>query len=121
MDIFDKLEFTQKWIDLGIISPEKLRGLEAEWHKGEDTNTEHYRWQVFKEYLASKEKFEAETLKELYKLGENDSDKMMGGAMMVEILHRKDCPLVLLENASASNERFLRKVACRKSGKEIVP
>ena len=121
MDIFHTLEFTQRWIDLGIDTPEKLTKLETEWIKGEDTNTEHYRWRAFREFMSLRKNLDAEILRELYELGKNDADCGMGGSMMVDILSHKDCPLDLLEVALNSEERFLRKIAARKLGKEFIP
>lgn len=121
MDIFRTLEFTQKWIDLGIIAPEKLVELETEWNKGEDNNPEHYRWRAFRDFMNSKEYLGAKILRELYDLGKNDADSLMGGVMMVDVLSRKDCPPDLLESALNSEEKFLRKAASRKLGKEFVP
>ncbi|HEX8247714.1 MAG TPA: hypothetical protein VF599_06065 [Pyrinomonadaceae bacterium] len=64
----------------------------------------------------------AEILKELYELGKNDLDSAMGGAMMVDILNRKDCPPDLPENAFEFRRKFfLRKVASRRLGKEFIP
>lgn len=120
MSIFHKLGFTQKWIDLGIITPEKLAEPGIQWNKSEDSNTEHYRWRAFQDFLAERKNLESETLKELYDLGKNDSDSVMGGSMMVDILNRKECPLDLLESALSSPEKFIRKVACRKLGKEFT-
>jgi hypothetical protein len=36
MDIFRELEFNPEWIDLGIVSPEKLNEIEAEWLTSDD-------------------------------------------------------------------------------------
>lgn len=121
MNIFDKLEFTKEWIDLGIVTPEKLSELEIEWNKGEDTNTEHYRWRAFRDFLSANEYLDFTTLRKLHELGENDSDFTMGSSMMVDILNRKDCPTDLLKKAYKSEEKFLRKVASRKLNKEFIP
>lgn len=121
MDIFQKLEFTRKWIDLGIVTPAKLAELEAEWNEGVDTNSEHYRWRAFRDFMNAERNLDAETLRELYELGKNDSDSAMGGAMMVDILSRRDCPPDLIESALNSEEKFLRKAASGKLGKEFIP
>jgi hypothetical protein len=111
MDIFETLEFNQDWVELGIITPEKLKRLEAEWAKGEDTNTEHYRWRAFLDFMESKGVLDENTAKALYNLGANDPDWAMGGSIMAEILRRKDCPNDLLERAAKSDRKFLRKIA----------
>ncbi|MDQ3686380.1 MAG: hypothetical protein M3430_12395 [Acidobacteriota bacterium] len=114
MGIFQTLEFSQEWIDLGIVTHGKLKQIEAEWAKGDDRNTEHYRWRAFHDFIQSKETLDADTATALYDLGANDPDYAMGGAIMAEILWRKDCPKHLLESAATSERKHLRKIADRK-------
>ena len=111
MDIFRELEFTQEWIDLGIITPAKLKQIETEWAISKDKNPEHYRWRAFLDFIESKESMDERTAKRLYNLGANDPDGAMGGSIMATILRRKDCPKDLFESASKSEEKFLRKIA----------
>ena len=111
MDLLQTLEFSQAWIDLGIITPEKIKQLEAEWAKGEDRNTEHYRWRAFREFIEAKESLDKDTAWALYNLGANDPDSAMGGSIMADVLRRKDCPKNLLESAANSERKFLRKIA----------
>ena len=111
MDILSKFEFSQEWFDLGIITPAKLEQLKAEWDTGEDTNTEHYRWRAFLDFMQSKPSLDAETARALYHLGSKDPEVNMGGSMMAHVLRREDCPKDLLEIAAKSEEKFLRKIA----------
>ena len=111
MDIFRELKFTQEWIDLGIITPAKLKQFEAQWSTGKDMNTEHYRWREFLDFIESKESLDENTARALYNLGANDPDGAMGGSIMANVLRRKDCPQDLLELAVKSEEKFLRKIA----------
>jgi hypothetical protein len=111
MDIFQTLKFNQNWIELGIITPERLNQLEAEWSQGEDTNTEHYRWRAFCDFIESKSLLDEKTARALYALGANDPDAGMGGSIMAKILQRKDCPKDLLQEAADSDQKFLRKIA----------
>jgi hypothetical protein len=111
MDIFQTLEFSQEWIELGIITPAKLEQLKAEWDTGEDTNTEHYRWRAFLDFMQSRPSLDEDTAKALYNLGSKDPEVNMGGSMMAHILRWKDCPKDLLESATKAEEKFLRKIA----------
>ena len=111
MDIFSELEFSQQWIVLGIVTPTKLRELEAKWATGEDRHTEHYRWGAFLDFVDPKLSLDPDFAKALYDLGANDPDTTMGGSMMAHILRRGDCPRDLLESAAKSERRFLRKIA----------
>lgn len=111
MDVLRQLEFSQEWVDLGIITPAKLKQIEVEWLIGEDTNPEHYRWQAFLNFMQMYEILDEHTAWKLYSLGANDPDSAMGGSMMATILRRKDCPKDLLESAAKSEEKYLRKIA----------
>jgi len=111
MDIFEALGFSREWVDLGVVTPEKLKELEAEWLKGEDRNAEHYRWRAFREFVEAQESLSEVTARALYNLGANDPDSAMGGSIMAEVLRRQDCPEDLLKSAASSDRRFLRKIA----------
>jgi hypothetical protein len=65
MDIFGKLKFTQEWIDLGIITPEKLDEIRDKWLKSDDRNTEHYRWRAFLNFSESSPLLDDTTLRRL--------------------------------------------------------
>jgi hypothetical protein len=119
MNIFNELEFNEEWIVLGIITPAKLKVLEAKWTTGEDPNTEHYRWGAFLEFVDSRQFLDADTARALYKLGANDPDTTMGGAMMAHILRRQDCPKDLLESAAKCEESFLRKIANKRLATDV--
>jgi hypothetical protein len=111
MDIFRELEFSQEWIELGVLSPAKLKQIEDEWNVSDDRNTEHYRWRVFLDFMQSQSSLEPVTARRLYELGKGDPDSVMGGSMMAHILRRKDCPEDLLRVAAQSEEKFLSKIA----------
>jgi hypothetical protein len=111
MDIFRELEFTQEWVDFGIITPQKLCELEGEWNSSDDRNAEHYRWRAFLDFSQSRAFLGEELLRRLYQLGATDVDTTMGGSIMAHVLRRHDCPEDLLRRASESDEMFLRKIA----------
>jgi hypothetical protein len=110
-DILRKLGFNQEWIDLGIITTDKLRQIEAEWTTSDDRNTEHYRWRAFLDFIQSKHSLDASTARRLYSLGASDPDSAMGGSIMAHILRRQDCPEDLLRVAANSEKQFLQKIA----------
>ena len=111
MDIFRKLEFSEEWIDLGIITPVKLSEIENAWNSSDDRNTEHYRWRAFLDFDQSNVMLDQAILRRLYTLGANDPDINMGGSIMAHILRRKDCPDDLLREGAKSERKYLRKIA----------
>lgn len=88
-----------------------LEEFKREYESGLDVNTEHYRWRAFSLFLEENALLPSEILINLYKLGADDPDNIMGGSMMRELLNRKDCPLELIEAALQSDENFLVKAA----------
>ena len=107
------LGFTDEWFELGIITEDKLEEFKQQYESGEDLNSEHYRWRAFAAFVKTRESFDEQTIRRLYRLGETDADSAMGGSMMVEILSLKECPVDLLENAAINNRKFLRVAAQR--------
>jgi hypothetical protein len=125
-EILQMLEFSQEWIDLGIITPEILEDLrsiheeeleemgrkpeEYNWELAE-IDSEHFRWRAFTRFLKEKKHVPSEMVTALYKLGEKDPDQMMGRSMMRYVLDEKNCPMELLELALQAEEKFLVKAA----------
>jgi len=118
VDIFQTLEFSQSWIDLGIITPAKLQEMKERWQTGEDPHTEHYRWGAFDEFLKAHGELDADLIRALYQLGANDPDETMGGSIQAAIMRRKECPIDLLESAANSDLNFLRKIATQRLSSE---
>lgn len=117
--ILHQLKFDEKWFDLGFVSSEKLKELWIDFQTGEDENKEHYRWRVFTDYLKTNKVIDENNLRELYRLGETDTDNYgMGMSMRIEIIYRKECPADLINEALNSDEKPLIKVAKRKLGLE---
>jgi len=120
MSIFRTIEFSQEWLDLGIIDSEKLQKIESEWNSSDDKHTEHYRWRAFLDFIESQEFLDPFIAKRLYDLGANDPDSTMGGSMMAHVLRRKDCPVGLLRAAAESEEKYLRRIAAEQLAKESL-
>jgi len=49
-----KLGYTKKWLELGLLTNQELELQIEEFDKSEDKNTEHYRYKTFKKYLTNK-------------------------------------------------------------------
>jgi hypothetical protein len=109
------LQFSDSWLMLGLLSEDKLCKLGHEYEQSDDKNTEHYRYRIFQEYLSSHRPLSASMAEALYELGAEDPDPVMGGAMMRDIVSLAECPVNLLEKASASGEKHLVKAAKRRT------
>ena len=108
------LQFSDRWFRLGLLAESDLRALGQRYETSGDKNTEHYRYQVFRDYLASHRPLSPSMAEALYELGQVDSDTAMGGAMMREIVELSECPANVEEQALASGEKYLVKVVKRK-------
>ena len=112
-NILSSLGFTPKWVELDILTPETEEELLSEYRKGEDPYPEHYRWRAFHKFIQTNENLSPDTLRAIYNLGLEDSDKGMGESMMFSIIERSDCPKDLLEEASKSERKSVSKLAKR--------
>lgn len=112
-NFFKKSNFTDNWVNLGIITPEVLEELKIINKEETSFNDEHQRWRAFMMFWERNKNLSLEIMKALYELGSTDRDEMMGGSMMRALLNRNDCPLEILESASKSDKEFLKKAANR--------
>ena len=113
-DYLKLLEFSDQWLSLGLLTEGELSVLGHEYEASEDKNTEHYRYGVFKKFLASHRPLPAQMAEALYELGRNDPDPAMGGSMMLDVVGLAECPDTVLEKASASGENYLVKAVKRR-------
>lgn len=105
--------FTPAWFALGIVDDTVLSRLRAEWDRGEDDNPEHYRYRVFREFLATRGPLAPELAAALFALGAVDPDRSMGGSMMADIVRRHECPPEVLDAAVASGRKHLVRIVER--------
>ena len=101
------LGFTPAWFTLGVVSDAVLMRLRAEWDKGEDDNTEHYRYWAFREFLAAHQPLTPELAAALFDLGAADPDQGMGGSIMANIVCLRECPQSVLDAALSSGRKHL--------------
>ncbi|OWK45720.1 hypothetical protein [Fimbriiglobus ruber] len=113
-DFGERLGFTPAWFDLGVVDQAFMEKARAEWDKGDDTNTEHYRWWAFQEFLAARRPLSADLAAALYELGATDADPGMGGSIMSAIVYLSECPQAVLDAAAAAGERYLLRAVERR-------
>ncbi len=85
-DYQDLLEFSDCWLRLGVLTEEQLFSLGREFTRSEPQPTEHFRYYVFREYLASHRPLRSAMAEALYELWKQDPDGSMGRAMMYDIV-----------------------------------
>jgi hypothetical protein len=106
-DYASLLQFSEGWLGCGLLTEERLEVLGREFESSDDKNTEHYRYKVFREYLASRRPLPSSVADALYTLGEEDPDPGMGGSMMSDIVGLPECPAAVRERALSSGARHL--------------
>jgi hypothetical protein len=112
-----QLQFSDRWLQLGLLTEDELGRLGREYEVSEDKNTEHYRYSAFCKYLTSHSPLPPTMAAALYELGLEDPDQVMGAAMMRDIVGLEECPAELLEKALTSGENHLVKAA---SGRKLL-
>lgn len=111
--LFLELQFSQEWIEVGIINIQIFASIKKEYMKGEDYRAEHYRWGAFRSFLQANDLLPKEKFYILYHLGKNDSDYSMGRAMIFDILKRSDSPQELINIAIEDDDFTLVKYALK--------
>ena len=111
--IFNELQFTQEWVKLGIVNSENFLKLKRRYLEGEDTNTEHYRYAVFCDFLHNHKIITEKMFYRIYKLGKNDPDYAMGRSMSIKIIQHIDCPENLIDIATNEKDKILSKIALK--------
>ncbi len=109
-----QLGFTPAWYALGVVDQAFLERARARWDTGEDEYTEHYRYRVFGEFVASHRPLSPGLAVALYQLGEADEEPGMGGSMMAAIVWSPECPEAVLDMAAASGQRHLIRAVERR-------
>lgn len=84
MDL-SKLGYTEKWIARGFLTEEQFRNQLEQFNKGENTNTEHYRYATFKNWLASKTTLTDKQVAQYIKLAREDKDLTMAGSAVKDL------------------------------------
>jgi hypothetical protein len=108
------LGFTPAWFAVGVVDDAVLDRQRAEWDKGEDDNTEHYRYRAFREFLAAHRPLAPELAAALYELGAADPDWSMGGAIMADLVRLSECPPAVLRTALTSGRKHLVRIVERR-------
>lgn len=96
--LINKLKYTQKWLDYGLIDDETIAEQTLLYEKGEDPYTEHYRFAAFKKYLLHKNTLSDAHLAQCLEVLAEEPDRTMA-ASVVQMLF----PLVA-ENPKQSNK-----------------
>lgn len=110
---FLKLQFSQEWIDIGILTTDKFCSIKQEFLKGEDEFTEHYRWGAFRAFMQTRNSPSPEDFYALYKIGKNDPDYAMGRAILFDIIEHPSCPKEIIELVTKDNDVTLAKHALK--------
>jgi hypothetical protein len=79
------LGYTDKWIRYGLLNKEILNDQFLEFQKGEDQNTEHYRYGTFLNWLRGKENLTNQEIENFIELALEDEDELMAGSAVKEL------------------------------------
>lgn len=79
------LGYTEKWIEYGFLTEEILQNQLAEFEKGEDQNTEHYRYGAFLYWFDQRNAFSDTEVEHYIELALNDPHELMAGSAIKEL------------------------------------
>ena len=110
--VFQELQFTKEWIELGLVNCDNFPEMKERYLKGMDNCTEHYRWGAFCDLMKSKQSFTEEMFYRIYDLGKKDPDPAMGRSMRIELVRLPNCPKDLLNLAiqDESTSKIILKI-----------
>lgn len=91
-----RLGYSQEWLNSTVLTIEELEKQIIILEKGEDTNTEHYRYRTLLNYFNQQPAFSNHVVEQLIELLKNDSDQTMAGSATA----------YLLDRLSLTNEQF---------------
>lgn len=83
----EKLGYTYVWLTSGVLTEEILLEQERLFDKGEDRNTEHYRYSTCNQYLRSKKILTTSELECLFELLQNDPNTYMAGSVVIDVFN----------------------------------
>jgi hypothetical protein len=85
-----KFDYTNLWLDYGVLTTEYLVAQEQEFDNCDDKNTEHYRYGSFRHYLSSKTKLSDIEFDNYLKLTMDDKDTLMAGSAVADLFNMID-------------------------------
>ena len=88
MDRLLKLGYTNLWLELGLLTKEQLNEQLIEFEESNDDNTEHYRYQILRNYLKTKQILTNIELDNYLKVANSEIDRTMASSALCDILQK---------------------------------
>ena len=86
IDIYLKtLNYHKNWLAFGVLTEEILAQQINEFNKGDDINTEHYRYYTFLDFIRRNEEFSDLQIEQFIILTNQDADTYMVGSALKEL------------------------------------
>ena len=92
-EIRDRLRFTPRWFDLGIVDDAWVALAVRDYRESDDHGDEHYRYGAFVAFFRRrKAALLAGECRALFELAASDPDAEMGTSMILDLLNAPGCP-----------------------------
>ena len=88
MDKLLKLGYTNLWLELGLLTEQKLDEQLIEFEQNNDDNREHYRYQTFRNYLTTRQILTDTEFDNYLKVADSEKDKSMASSALSDILQK---------------------------------
>ncbi|WP_420571726.1 hypothetical protein [Kordia sp.] len=85
-----KLGYTEKWIRFGLLDQDILTKQIISFQNGDDSNTEHFRYQTFINWLETKADVNDVEIQNFVELAVEDKDQLMAGSAIVQLLRHPE-------------------------------
>ena len=82
------LNYSNKWMAYELLKKDSLTEQVNEYKKGDDTNTEHYRYKSFLRFMEENDSFNDKQIDNFLELITIDQDQTMAGSVMVKMLRK---------------------------------
>ena len=114
------LGYTDKWLKYGLLDEAALRKQLEEFERGDDQNSEHYRYGTLINWLRAKENISEEEVNYFTELAREDKDKLMAGSAVKELYNRFSVSDPLYELAKDQFSQFGNWTIKHIKGKELA-
>jgi hypothetical protein len=104
MNRFSQLGYTHLWLELGLLSEHQLDEQWATFKKSDDKNTEHYRYETFRNYLTTRKVLTDQELDNYLQVAYSEKDEPMASCAIIDILREIELTALQFDHVCSAIE-----------------
>ncbi|MFC5600698.1 hypothetical protein [Deinococcus cellulosilyticus] len=111
-----ELEFTEDWLNIGLISTPILEQIAQEYldEKHINPDPKHYRYRVFRRFMDQNRDLPELHFDGILDLTEYDADPELRETIISDLIDREECPIYILKRIANTRAGVLREKALAK-------